>query len=271
MASFDLGIIGAGNMAEAIVRGLLKSRRMGAERIIVSDVSPERRNLFQSQLNVAGTGDNAAVARQSRMLLLSVKPQQMAAALSVLSAAANENLLIISIAAGITTAFIEKNLGGGKSWRVVRAMPNTPMLVGQGAAAICPGAHATAADLAEARGIFESAAVVIQTTEDKMDAVTAVSGSGPAYFFYLAEKLIEAGTQLGLSPEEAKTLAAQTALGAARMLVESSQEPAVLRRNVTSPGGTTEAAIAQLDAAGWPTAVIEAVKAAARRSKELSK
>jgi pyrroline-5-carboxylate reductase len=271
MAWRDLGIIGAGNMAEAIVRGLLKSRRMAADQIMVADVSPERRAFFQTQLKVAAADDNATVARESRILLLSVKPQQMAAALSGMSGAVSESALIISIAAGISTAFIEKTLGGGKSWRVVRAMPNTPMLLGQGAAAICPGAHATAADLAEARGIFESAAVVIQTTEDKMDAVTALSGSGPAYFFYLVEKLIEAGMQLGLSGEEAKTLAAQTALGAARMLVESDQEPAVLRQKVTSPGGTTQAAIAHLDAAGWPAAVIEAVKAAARRSKELSK
>jgi pyrroline-5-carboxylate reductase len=271
MTAFDLGIIGAGNMAEAIVRGLIKSNKIEAGRIVVADVSAERRRIFETQLHVAAGEDNSAVARQARVLLLSVKPQQMAAALAGLAGALSERTLIISIAAAIGTGFIEQTLGGGKAWRVVRAMPNTPMLLGAGTAAICPGAHATAADMAEARGLFESAAVVIETTEDKMDAVTAVSGSGPAYFFYMTEKLIEAGVQLGLSSEEARKLAAQTALGAARMLVESGQEPAVLRRNVTSPGGTTAAAIAHLDAAGWPAAFVEAVKAAARRSGELSR
>jgi pyrroline-5-carboxylate reductase len=150
-------------------------------------------------------------------------------------------------------------------------MPNTPMLVGEGVAAICRGQHATADDLALARKIFESAAVVIETTEDKLDAVTAVSGSGPAYFFYLVEQLVKAAVELGIPPAEAHLLATRTALGAAKMLTESDVSPAELRRRVTSPGGTTQAAVAHMDSAGWPAATVAAVKAAARRSAELSR
>ncbi|MGA2229897.1 MAG: pyrroline-5-carboxylate reductase [Tepidisphaeraceae bacterium] len=269
--SYDLGIIGAGNMAEAIVRGIVKARIIAPQRIIVADVSPQRRELFQSELKTAAVDDNTAAARDCRVLLLSVKPQQMAAALASFSAALSPNTLILSIAAAISTRCIEKTLGGDKPWRVVRAMPNTPMLVGEGLAAICPGTHATAADMAEARRIFSSAAEVIETTEDKMDAVTAVSGSGPAYFFYLTEQMIKAAVELGIPPAQAARMAAKTALGAARMLVESDQSPGELRRKVTSPGGTTEAAIAHLDKSGWPAATVEAVKAAARRSGELGR
>lgn len=269
--TFELGIIGAGNMAEAIVGGLLRSCRMTGERIIVSDVAPQRRQIFQTQFKATAVDDNLAVARQADVLLLSVKPQQMAAALAGIGGAATPRTLIVSIAAAIGTRFIEKHLGADKPWRVVRAMPNTPMLLGEGTAAICRGTHATAHDLATARKIFEAGAVVIETTEDKMDAVTALSGSGPAYFFYLTEQLVKAGVELGLSAEDAKLLAAKTALGAAKMLMESEQTPAELRRKVTSPGGTTEAAIAHLDAAKWGEAMVEAVKAAARRSAELAK
>lgn len=258
-------------MAEAIVRGALRGGVIAPERIIVSDVSPQRREFFQTQLKTAAVDDNAAAARDCRALLLSVKPQQMAAALASLCAELTPQTLILSIAAAISTRFIEQTLGGAKAWRVVRAMPNTPMLVGEGLVAICPGANATAADMAEARRIFSSAADVLETTEDKMDAVTAVSGSGPAYFFYLAEQMIKAAVELGIPPAEASRMAAKTALGAAKMLVESDQSPAELRRKVTSPGGTTEAAIAHLDKSGWPAATVEAVKAAARRSGELGK
>jgi pyrroline-5-carboxylate reductase len=268
---FELGIIGAGNMAEAIVGGLLRSGRMAGDRIIVSDVSPQRRELFQSQFKATAVDDNAAAAGQCAVLLLSVKPQQMAAALAGVGNSAGPETLIVSIAAAIGTKFIEKHLGSGKAWRVVRAMPNTPMLLGEGVAAICRGTHATAADLAVARKIFEAGAVVVELTEDKMDAVTALSGSGPAYFFYLTEQLVKAGIELGLSAEDSKLLASRTALGAAKMLMESDQPPAELRRKVTSPGGTTEAAIAHLDSAKWGQAMVEAVKAAARRSAELAK
>jgi pyrroline-5-carboxylate reductase len=271
MRRFELGIIGAGNMAEAIVRGLLRAGSLAANSIIVSDVSPQRRQVFESQLHVMAVDDNAKVGAESRLLLLSVKPQQMAAALGGLSGVVSENTVIVSIAAAISTRFIENGLGGGRSWHVIRAMPNTPMLLGVGIAAICAGSHATAEDMRRARAIFESAAEVIETTEDKMDAVTAVSGSGPAYFFYLAEQMVKAAVEMGIPPDQAHRLAARTAQGAGKMLAESVEPPSELRRKVTSPGGTTQAAIEHLDKSAWPASTVGAIKAAAERSRQLGK
>ena len=266
----ELGIIGAGNMAEAIARGLLGSGRMPAAAMIAADVSPQRRELFQSQLGIATTADNAAAASDCRILLLSVKPQQMSAALASIADVLNPSTLIISIAAGVTIQSIEKTLGPAHAWRIVRCMPNTPMLVGAGVVAIAAGKNAAPDDMAQTRRIFESAATVLELSENKIDAVTALSGSGPAYFFYLAEEMIRAGVELGLTPDESRRLVIATAAGAAKMLAESGESPAELRRKVTSPGGTTQAAITHMDENFWPQTTIDAVKAAARRSKELS-
>lgn len=269
MGEFSLGIIGAGNMAEAIVRGILKAKLLSARSIIAFDPLPQRRELFERELGVSWAADNVDAA-VSRVVLLCVKPQQMADVLKALRGKVSDSTLFISIAAGVSTALIEQTLGGGRS-RVVRCMPNTPMLVGEGMAAIAPGAHATADDLADARRIFEPAATVVEVREEQMDAVTAVSGSGPAYFFFLVEQMIAAGVALGLSPEQAHLLATRTASGAARMLTASSDAPQELRRKVTSPGGTTQAAIAHLETHGVGPAIVEAIKAADRRGKELGK
>ena len=269
--AYELGILGAGNMAEAIARGVTHAGVFRPEQIIAADVSPQRRELFQNELKIRAVEQNAEVARQSRILLLSVKPQQMADALGgvgkVIDPAA---ALIVSIAAGVGTATIERHLGAGRPWRVVRTMPNTPMLVGEGMVAIARGANATAEDLAIARRIFEAAASVIEVREDQLDAVTALSGSGPAYFFYLVEQMVRAGTELGLTPEQSHLLATKTALGAAKMLVTSSDSPQELRRKVTSPGGTTQAAITHLEQAGTANHIVDAIKAAERRGKELA-
>jgi pyrroline-5-carboxylate reductase len=264
-----LAIIGAGNMAEAIARGVLEDGLFHAGSMVAADVSAERRELFQRSLGIRAVADNAEAVRGAKRVLLSVKPQQMGAVLPALGAALDPSALIISIAAGISTAYIERHLGRGVPWRVVRTMPNTPMLVGEGMVALCPGAHATAEDVADARRIFESAASVIEVAEDRIDAVTAVSGSGPAYFFYLVEQMIRAGVELGLTPEQAHRLATQTALGAAKMLTHGTDAPQELRRKVTSPAGTTHAAITHMESAGVGTAIVEALKAADRRSKEL--
>jgi pyrroline-5-carboxylate reductase len=269
--SYQLGIVGAGNMAEAIVRGVLGGKKLSAEQIIAADVSPERRALFQNELHVKAVEDKLEVARQARTVLLSVKPQQMQAALADIGHVLDSQALVISIAAGISTKFIETALGGSHPWRIVRTMPNTPMLVGEGMAAIAPGQHATAEDLATARQLFESAATVLEVTEDKIDAVTAISGSGPAYVFFLIEQMIQAGIELGLTPEQSHKLATQTALGAAKMLVKSADSPMELRRKVTSPGGTTQAAITYMESHGLGGIVVEAVKAAEKRSRELGK
>jgi pyrroline-5-carboxylate reductase len=229
--------------------------------------------LFSEQLDIRALESSADAARHARTLLISVKPQQMADALAAIGGAMRPDALVISIAAGTTTAFIEQNLAGRGAAppgpRVVRAMPNTPMLVGQGMTALAPGANATADDLHRARRIFESAGAVIDVAEELMDAVTALSGSGPAYFFYLAEQMIEAGVSMGLSPDHARLLVSRTALGAAQMLSTSSEAPAELRRKVTSPGGTTEAAIRHMESRQLADVVKQAVFNAERRGKEL--
>jgi pyrroline-5-carboxylate reductase len=271
MMKYELGILGAGNMAEAIVRGVLNAKRLTPQQIVAADVSPERRKFFQDELGVTAVDDNAQVAGRSRMVLLSVKPQMMQAALDGIGKVMSADSLIISIAAGISSKFIESALGGRAAWHVVRSMPNTPMLVGQGMVGIAAGRHATADDLAAARRLFESAADVIEVNESQIDAVTAISGSGPAYFFFLVEQMIAAGIQLGLSAEQSRKLAAKTALGAATMLTTSPDSPTELRRKVTSPGGTTAAAIISMESHGLPQIVIEAIKAAEKRGKELGR
>jgi len=268
-AMYELGIIGAGNMAEAIARGVTAKKLLQPNEIIAADVAPARRELFERELKIKAVEQNADVARQARVILLSVKPQMMAEALAALAPAMSEQTLVVSIAAGISTAFIEKHLGGGKRWRVVRVMPNTPMLVGEGMSGIARGANASDEDMATVRRLFESAGEVVEVTEDKMNAVTAMSGSGPAYFFLLVEQMIAAGVDMGLSPLHARQLAAKTALGAAKMLATSSDDPAELRRKVTSPGGTTHAAITHMQAQNVPQAIVDAIKAAERRGREL--
>jgi pyrroline-5-carboxylate reductase len=264
---YELGILGAGNMAEAIVRGVLSAGRLIASQIIAADISPERRGFFEKQLGIKAVEDNREVARQSSVLLLSVKPQMSKKVLEGIASDVKPDTTIISIMAGISSRYIDSALGGNR--RVVRTMPNTPMLVGEGMAAIAPGEYATAADLKMARELFETAASVIEVKEDQIDAVTAVSGSGPAYFFFLVEQMIQAGIDLGLSPEHARLMAARTATGAAKMLATSTDTPQELRRKVTSPGGTTHAAITTMEAGQFPATVQKAIRAAADRGKEL--
>jgi pyrroline-5-carboxylate reductase len=271
MPLYDLAIIGAGNMAEAIARGVIRGALLRPDQIVAADVSPARRQLFEQQLAVRAVESPADAAHFARTLLLGVKPQQMPDALAAVAGTIRSDALVISIAAGTTTTFIEQRLGDRAPWRVVRAMPNTPMLVGEGMTAIAAGARATADDMKQARRIFESAGAVIEVSEEHIDAVTALSGSGPAYFFYLVEQMIDAGVKMGLSPDHARLLASRTALGAAKMMAESSDPPAELRRKVTSPGGTTEAAIRLMESRQLPDVVKEAIFAAERRGKELRK
>jgi pyrroline-5-carboxylate reductase len=268
--TYELGILGAGNMAEAIVRGVLKSGRVAADKIIAADISSARRDLFSGELHVKAVEDNLVVARESRIVLLSVKPQQAKGALEGIGTVLSPDAVVISIMAGISSSFIETSLGNGRPWRVIRTMPNTPMLVGEGVVAISSGRYATAQDLAAARQIFEAAASVVEVPESKIDAVTAVSGSGPAYFYFLVEQMIQAGIDMGLTAEQARSLATKTALGAGKMLTMSSDSPAELRRKVTSPGGTTQAAINHMETYGVGKILIDAMKAAEQRSKELA-
>ncbi|MEO6435585.1 MAG: NAD(P)-binding domain-containing protein, partial [Tepidisphaeraceae bacterium] len=173
----ELGILGAGNMAEAIVRGVLGKGLLQPQQIIAADPVPARRELFEGVLGIQCFTDNADVARQAKTILLSTKPYQIKEALAPVGAAMSEQTLVISIVAGVTSRGIADALGAGKSWRIVRTMPNTPMLVGEGIVGVAAGVGATAADVATARRIFEAAAEVVEVAEDKIDAVTALSGS----------------------------------------------------------------------------------------------
>jgi pyrroline-5-carboxylate reductase len=267
--SYELGIIGAGQMAEAIVRGLLRSGLYRPGQLIAADVSEARRQLFSGELGIKAVPENADAARDAKVLLLSVKPYQMQEVLAGIGAVLRPDTLVVSIAAGVRASSIERHLGGAGKWRVVRSMPNTPMLVGEGMVAIARGTHATEADLETARRVFEASADVIEVGEDKIDAVTAMSGSGPAYFFYFVEQMIRAGVEMGLTAEQAHRLASKTALGSARMLLTSPDSPQELRRKVTTPNGTTHAAISTMEERGMGDIIREAVRAAERRSSEL--
>lgn len=263
-----IAFIGAGNMAEALVRGLIDSGRATPSLLTAADPSEERRALFLERYQVRSTGDNRSAVREADVVVLAVKPQAMNGVLDHLREAAHGEPLWISIAAGIPTGRIEARLGAAA--RVVRAMPNTPALVGAGVTAICPGAQAGADDLARAEQLLTAVGRVVRVPESCMNAVTALSGSGPAYVFHIAEAWLNAAREMGLPRETARILVEETLAGAARLLVESGAAPEELRRQVTSPGGTTEAALRVLETHATGAAFAAAISAAARRAQELS-
>jgi pyrroline-5-carboxylate reductase len=267
MTDYRLAFIGAGNMAEAIVRGALAAAVLPADAITVSDPSNERRKLFADALGACATDDNRAAIADADVVILAVKPQIIDAVLEEIGPDLGPGKLVVSIAAGVTIARIAAACPDGA--RIIRTMPNTPMLVGRGMVALSRGGAADDADVARATALLASCATAIEVPEEKLDAVTAVSGSGPAYFFLLVELLIEAGRAEGLSADEARTLAETTFAGAAELLSQSDIDAAELRRRVTSPGGTTEAAINSFTADAFATIVARAVRAAADRSREL--
>jgi pyrroline-5-carboxylate reductase len=273
MVNYELGIIGSGNMAQAIVRGATAAGFLKAGAIVASDMAPAAREAM-ARLGATAVEDNAVPAACPRVLL-AVKPQQMKDVLSSLAvkpgagAGVRADATVISIAAGIRTARLDEWLGG--RGRIVRVMPNTPMLVGAGMSAVAAGPRATEADLSWTEGLFASSGRTVRVGEELMDAVTAVSGSGPAYLFYLAEAMIAAGVAEGLPADIARTLAAQACLGASKLLIESGEAPEALRARVTSPNGTTHRAIETLDAANVKDAFLRAVRAAAERSRELGR
>jgi len=269
MTTIQLAFLGAGNMAEAIARGILGAKVLAPDAMIAADPAQGRRDLFRSALGIATVEDNEAVVISAPVVLVAVKPQTFDKAIGPLGSRFGPEKLIVSICAGISTAHVEQCVAPGT--RVVRAMPNTPMLVGRGMCGICRGSCATDADLATASQLLGAAAEILRVPENLMDAVTAVSGSGPAYFFYLAELLAKAGAELGLQEDDARRLARVTFEGAARLMAQSNEEPDALRRKVTSPGGTTEAALKAFDALGLPKVISEGVKAARDRGRELGR
>jgi pyrroline-5-carboxylate reductase len=254
-------------MAEALVRGLLRASVAAPADVVVTGRRPERLEHFARGYGVATLSDNVAAARTADVLVLAVKPQAMGKLLDVIAPAVTPAKLVLSVAAGVPIAALERKLGAGT--RIVRAMPNTPALVGAGACALSPGEHATEEDLATAERLFRSVGTVVRVEEALLDAVTGLSGSGPAYIFLVIEALSDAGVKVGLPRYTALELAAQTVLGSARLLLESGQHPGSLKDQVTSPGGTAIAGLHTLEAGGLRTTLINAVEAATRRAREL--
>ena len=264
-----IAFIGAGNMAEALVRGLVSSGVCASDRICVADIDAKRRDHLAEAYGVAGFSDNGAAVSGAGIVILAVKPQVMGAVLRDLRGAMPEDALVISIAAGIPTSRIEAALKPGQ--RVVRVMPNTPSLVGAGAAAIAPGSHAVAEDEAATEQLLGAVGLVVRVTEDQLDAVTALSGSGPAYIFYFMETMVRTAEGLGLSEDIARDLTIATVRGAAQLLDETGEDPAILRARVTSKGGTTEAALKVMEDEGVAASFAVALRAAHERSCALSK
>lgn len=262
---YELGVIGAGNMAEAIVRAAVQRGMLAPGAILAADPSPQRRAVM-AELGVEATDDNARVLAGARQVMLAIKPQALGAIAPQLAEHLRPEQVVISIMAGIGTAKLAQAIG--RPSRVIRVMPNTPLMSGLGMTGIAPGPDAQAGDADLALRLFGAAGEAIKVREQLMDAVTAVSGSGPAYVFYLAEAMQQAAADLGLG-EHARLLVTQTLRGAAELLAQSDEPAGELRRRVTSPGGTTEAAIRTLEAAGVKRAVVEAIKAAEARGREL--
>jgi pyrroline-5-carboxylate reductase len=265
-----IGFIGAGNMAEAIIKGVIDAKLYKAKDIAVSDIRADMLALICNKYKVASVATNRELAKAVDILVLSVKPQNMAQVLSEIKGAVGKNLLIVSIAAGITTGRIQKILGDVV---VIRVMPNTGALIGQGAAAIYATGQA-AARLKDVERIFSAVGVAVTVDDEKLlDVVTAVSGSGPAYFFLLMEEMIKSAQELGLEKQLAEKLVLATAKGAGLLAVEAAgknQSPETLRKIVTSPGGTTEAAMKVFSKCDFEKMVHDALTAAADRSRGLS-
>ncbi|KQX66340.1 pyrroline-5-carboxylate reductase [Angustibacter sp. Root456] len=253
-------------MGETLLSGLLRAGRP-VDSLVVSERRPERVAELTERYGVRVV-DNAAAAGEASTVVLVVKPQDMASALADVREALRPGTLVVSLAAGTTTATLEAGLPAGTP--VVRVMPNTPALVDEGMAAISPGEHCDDAHLAEAEELMRSCGRVIRVPEQYQDAVTAISGSGPAYIFYVVEAMIEAGVLLGLPRATSTELVVQTLFGAATMLRETGEHPTVLREQVSSPAGTTMAALRQLDDHKVRAAFLTAMEAARDRSRELA-
>jgi pyrroline-5-carboxylate reductase len=262
-----LGFLGAGNMAAAIIKGLLHGKVLPADRVTASDVKGDRLELLHGTHGIRTTTDNHALLRNSDVVVLAVKPQGIDKVLTEVGADVRPDQLIISVAAGVPIEALEGRLPAGS--RVVRAMPNTPATVQAGATAIAGGAHASADDLRMARELFEAVGRVVVLDETLLDAVTGLSGSGPAYVMLIIEALADGGVKVGLHRDTALLLAAQTVFGSAQLLLETGEHPGRLKDMVTSPGGTAIAGLHTLESGALRKTLIDAVEAATKRSVEL--
>jgi pyrroline-5-carboxylate reductase len=264
-----IALVGGGNMGEALIAGLLRSKQWKPSQILVCDIRHDQLAKLQLRYKIQAGVDNRWAAREADIILLAVKPQQMAHVLKEIGPVLRSSQLVLSIAAGIPTSFIEDYLGKGVP--VIRIMPNTPALVGEGAAALSRGRWAKATHEKTAHSILATVGTVVTVSEKHLDAVTALSGSGPAYLFYLAEAMQEAGGRMGLAPHIANGLVRQTLKGASLLLSQSHEEPRTLRQRVTSPNGTTEAAVKVLEQTRVKASFNKAIQRAQRRSRELAK
>jgi pyrroline-5-carboxylate reductase len=263
-----IALLGAGKIGEALVAGLLLSQWREPRDIVATGRRPERLDELRSRFGIRTTLSNSEAASGAALIVIAVKPQDIDALLGDVGGLIAPEQTVLSVAAAIPTAAIERHLAPGVP--VVRAMPNTPATVHEGIAGVCAGAHADDAHLTLAEEALAHLGAVVRVPERYMDAVTAVSGSGPAYFALLAEAMIEAGILLGLSREISTQLVVQTMFGTAKQLRDERMHPVELREMVTSPGGTTIAAIRELESAGVRAAFLNAIQAAMNRSKELA-
>ncbi|HWP98039.1 MAG TPA: pyrroline-5-carboxylate reductase [Syntrophomonadaceae bacterium] len=264
----SLGVIGCGKMAYALLKGLTASSCPDIANIYVNDVNPARTTLFSTEFNSVAL-EQWELIHKSGIILLAVKPQQVPQVLNLTKTAWNEEKLLISVAAGITTGSLESLLG--IEVPIVRVMPNTPCLVGSGVAALCPGKYTRSEDLDIAANLFAASGIALLMEEKNMDAVTAVSGSGPAYMFLVVEAMINAAVQVGLDSSVARQLVLKTAAGSIKMLEDTGEHPAILREQVCSPAGTTIAGVRQLEEHGLRGAFFQAIEKAFQRSIELGK
>ncbi len=264
-----VGFIGGGRMGEALIMGILQAGVYSSDQIIVSEPDSARCEYLANKYAVVASGDDTAAWEKCDIVILAVKPQIMNDVL-LASRGKIKNNLIISIAAGISIKFIEDIISNNQC-RVIRVMPNTPALVLEAASAISSGANATEDDIQKASSIFNAVGKSVVVDEKYMDAVTGLSGSGPAYVFSFLEALIDAGLKVGLTRDVTETLVMQTVLGAVKLAIDSHEHPAQLRAMVTSPGGTTIAGLNELETAGFSGIIMNAVEAATRRSEELGK
>lgn len=262
-----IGFLGAGKMATALARGFVRAEIATPKYMIAGDVSAAAREAFTRETGVKTTASNTEVAQCAKILILAVKPDQVAGALGELHGGFGGDHLLISIAAGVPLSRMEAALPANA--RVIRVMPNTPALVGEGATAFALGKSATAADAELAKKLLSAVGIAFQVKEPLLDAVTGLSGSGPAYVYQFIEALSDGGVAAGLPRDVATRLAAQTVLGAARMVLETGQHPGALKDQVTSPGGTTIEGLHELEKGQLRATVMSAVRAATEKSKKL--
>lgn len=263
----SVGFIGAGRMASAMIRGFINQKMVAPQQIIASDIDGSSLSSIKS-LGVWVTRSNDETATKSDILFLSVKPQILPGVLSEIKSSVSNQTLVVSVAAGVTIKSIQDILGDNK--RIVRVMPNTPMLIGKGASGFARGPNVTDCDIMITKGFLDSVGLSMETSESALDAVTGVSGSGPSYALTLVESMADGGVKMGLSRQVAIQLAAQTVAGAAEMLLATGGHPAVMRDEIVSPAGTTAHANHALEKSGFRSAVVNAVEAATLRSMELS-